>query len=73
MKTELSVGDHTFELPLEICNTLQALGKSDAEIYVMTPRERFAAWCDYEGLIFWGDRLWDLVKESLECKSSCSK
>lgn len=66
MLTEVSIGEKVFRLPLEVCNSLQAQGKTDEEIYVMTPRERFIAYCEYEGLVNWGDTLWLIVRESLE-------
>jgi hypothetical protein len=38
---------------------------SDDEINLLTPKERFNKWCDWEGLIHYGDKLWELVEESM--------
>lgn len=52
--------------PDEILQVLRdELELSDEQINLLTPKERFYHWCDWEGLIHWGDRLWNLVEESL--------
>lgn len=65
MKTTFEFNGVKVEMPLSILNALQAADFSDEQIYLMTPRERFIAFCEWEGLIgSWGSILWDLVKES---------
>lgn len=54
------------KIPLPILNALQAMKYSDSRIYLMTPRDRFIAYCNWEGLVNWGDTLWDAVVLSTE-------
>lgn len=52
-------------IPYRVVNALQAAGYSDDQIYLMTPRERFDKFCEWEGLVNWGYTLWSVVHESL--------
>lgn len=73
MLTQFDYHGNKINIPLRILNTLQAADFSDDQIYLMTPRERFYAYCDYEGLIHWGDILWECVEESLASGSQIAK
>lgn len=64
MLTDFKYHGNVIKIPLRILNTLQAADFSDDQIYLMTPKERFDAYCNYEGLIYWGDILWECVTES---------
>lgn len=61
-----SAGTAIHQVPDEIYVVLSRdLELSDAEIAILTPKERFEKYCNWEGLINYGDKLWELVVASL--------
>lgn len=55
---------HNKVIPDQIFDACQDRGISLDRINSMTPKERFVEYCQWHGLINWGNTLWDLVKES---------
>jgi hypothetical protein len=50
-------------LPDELINDLKERGHSEEAIAQMTPEKAFEEYCNWNGLINWGDSLWKAVHE----------
>lgn len=59
-------------LPPEVLSALKERELSDAEIALLSPREAFDEYCNWHGLIHWGDRLWGVV-EGLQANAAEAK
>lgn len=60
-------GTKIHHVPDRIYNVLsEELELSDSDIAALSPKERFDKFCNWEGLIHWGDELWELVMASQE-------
>lgn len=50
-------------LPYEFINDLKERGHSEEDISKMTPERAFTEYCNWQGLINWGDSLWLAVQK----------
>ena len=50
------------KIPTRILADIRERGHSDAEVASMSPREAFAEYCNWHGLIGWGGDLWGVVE-----------
>ena len=44
-------------------NAVQARGHSLDDVAAMSPREVFNEYCEWHGLVSWGDALWKMAEE----------
>ena len=56
-----AVGAYIDQIPKHILADLRQRGHSDEAIERMSPREVFQEYCEWNGLIRWGDPLWEAV------------
>jgi hypothetical protein len=49
------------KIPAKVLSVAKEVGKPKAELELMTGKELFEMYCDWEGLINYGDELWELV------------
>lgn len=47
------------KLPPGVREALRKRGREEAEVAIMTPREVFEDYCNWNGLINWSDTLWN--------------
>jgi len=66
----LRVNGKKEKIPEHIVEACYERGHEDPAIMLMTPKERFIEWCEWNGLIGYGDLLWTLVTESVKNSSS---
>jgi hypothetical protein len=50
------------KIPAHILVDVRERGHSDADIAAMTPRELFSEYCEWNGLLRWGDTLFSAVE-----------
>jgi hypothetical protein len=55
-----------FQIPLIVMQALEAAGYDLGEIYLMTPKERFEKYLEWEGIIGYAGQVWEAVEESLQ-------
>ena len=48
-------------IPFDVLSAVRERGHSDATIELMRPREIFEEYCEWEGLINWSTRLYNIV------------
>ena len=48
-------------IPFDVLKAVRERGHSDATIELMRPREIFEEYCEWEGLINWSARLYNIV------------
>ena len=51
------------ELLGDTLDALRERGHSDEQIEAMSPSEAFSEYCNWHGLLGWGDELWALMAE----------
>ncbi len=49
------------DIPDDILDDVRSRGLSDEDIVNATPKEIFNEYCNWNGLIHWGNRLWNVV------------
>ena len=56
-----AIGALINQLPSRVLSDLRSRGLDDAAIEQLSPREAFAYYCQWNGLINWSDTLWEVV------------
>ncbi|MFM0608666.1 hypothetical protein PQR05_29470 [Paraburkholderia sediminicola] len=56
------------ETPANVLAALRKRGHDDEAIAAMSPQFAFSEYCDWHGLIGWGDELWNTAKNLLDGK-----
>lgn len=51
------------KVPLSVREALENRGFSDLQILAMNPQQMFNEYCQWHGLINWGNALWYIVVE----------
>ncbi|CAG9169951.1 hypothetical protein [Cupriavidus pinatubonensis] len=52
------------KIPKQVLDAVRQREKfTDAEIGIMTPRELFEEYCNWHGIINWGDTLWETMQQ----------
>jgi len=51
------------QVPVRVFDALESMGYKEEEIARMSPKEAFANFCEWEGLIGYGSFLWELVEQ----------
>lgn len=51
------------DIPEDVLENCRERGHSDEDIELMSPRQLFVEYCEWEGLISWGNKLWNIVSK----------
>lgn len=62
-----------FHVPAIVMHALEESDRTLSEIFHMTPKERFAAYLEWEGIIHYDAQIWEAVEESLQTEKENKK
>jgi hypothetical protein len=51
------------DIPVQVLSACEEMELEDAQIEALSPRQLFVKFCEWEGLINWGDTLWGIVEK----------
>lgn len=58
------------KLPPGVREALRERGRKEAEVAIMTPREIFEDYCNWNGIINWSDTLWDTATALMNAQAA---
>lgn len=61
------------KLPPGVREALRKRGREEAEVAIMTPREVFEDYCNWNGLINWSDTLWNTMEALVQAQPAPAK